>query len=374
MPSGSWTRAPAFGERRLTPGCLLRLVTQKQLHGVIRDAIRTHMRVQKRTDATRCPFCGARRIVRAGRRKVLGGLRQLLRCNACLRRFSSLNRTGKHTEAAAILRTLILRCRGYTLDEIAMFLQRRHRVVRDKSTLSRWIREYAPPYLEILRDVPPSQGPLTRSWLFTHRRLNYLYQLHYGKLRFATPFGRLRAFLETIPATLDHRIFDRARHCAGMKVVRNPGLQHCKFSALNTEVLRAVTMAQSRRQRHRTVEDYLLNCDRNTIATEVPVYYHDRHLGWVAGHIDVLQINYGRVQILDYKPDAARENPAKVASQLTFYAIALAVQAGLHLPQIRCGYFDEQDLLLFEPRKPDREPVRTFADLRGAQAGQGPEQ
>ena len=77
---------------------------------------------------------------------------------------------------------------------------------------------------------------------------------------------------------------------------------------------------------------------------EVPVYYYNqssRQL--VAGHIDLLQTWPERIRILDYKPGAACENPAKVVSQLTQYANALRYRASLDGKVIECGYFDAQD-------------------------------
>lgn len=268
---------------------------------------------------------------------------------------------GKQSDKRAILSAILLRCRGFTLEEIAVELGRRHGLRRAESTVSRWLAEFQPPFLEIAGSLPIPRGPLIQSWLFTHRKLNYLYQLHRAKVVFAKPFNRLINYLTTLPRTLDHGVFERSIHCSGARFIQNPGLIHYRNSLLSQATLMGVKLSVSNRARHQTVEDILLHTDRNTIATEVPVYYEDRHLGPVAGHIDVLQINYGCVHILDYKPGAAKENPSTVASQLTLYAIALAVRAGLHLHQIRCGYFDEQDLFLFTPRKPTRVEVELLA-------------
>jgi hypothetical protein len=300
-------------------------------------------------------------VVKSGRREIAGGIRQMFRCSSCMRRFSTLNRTGKRTEARAVLKALILRCNGYCYDEIAIVLKRKYGVIRTPSAICRWVREFAPPYLQTAQRTNPVQGPTVRSWFFTHNRLNYTYQIHLGKLALAAPFNNLKPYLLQVPATLDHSLFERTRHCSQMRFVQNRGLKHSQFTGLNMVVLKAVTLSESRRARHQTVEDYLLNCDCATIATEVPVYYDDRHLGLIAGHIDVLQVSDGLVQIMDYKPDAAHENPEKVITQLNLYAIALAVRAGLHLTRIRCTYFDEEDAYSFNPRKPDRERILAFA-------------
>ncbi len=53
--------------------------------------------------------------------------------------------------------------------------------------------------------------------------------------------------------------------------------------------------------------------------------------------------------ILDYKPGAAAEKPDKVCTQLTLYAHALALRAGIPLKSIQCGWFDERDAWFFDP-------------------------
>ena len=93
-----------------------------------------------------------------------------------------------------------------------------------------------------------------------------------------------------------------------------------------------------------------MSCDRNTIAAEVPVWYYDKRLGeTVAGHIDLVQVNRGRLWLLDYKPHAARENPDKVMRQLGAYARALGYRAGIAPGEIRCGWFDEEGFFGFMP-------------------------
>ena len=47
---------------------------------------------------------------------------------------------------------------------------------------------------------------------------------------------------------------------------------------------------------------------------------------WVWAHIDILQIRYRLIHILDYKPDARTNHPV---AQLTVYALALSKLAGM---------------------------------------------
>ena len=66
----------------------------------------------------------------------------------------------------------------------------------------------------------------------------------------------------------------------------------------------------------------------------------------ITGHIDILQIRNGSAHILDYKPNAAKEQPIE---QLTLYALALSRLTGIRLFDFKCAWFDENDYFEFFP-------------------------
>lgn len=292
--------------------------------------------------------------MRAGLRTTRDGTRrQLYYCKDCRRRFSNSNRTDKRTASTAILEALTMYCQGYSYADIAYVLQRKHSVRRTRSAICKWVKEYDPPYLAIRERMKGEARPV-RSYLFTHRDLNYMYQVHLPKLRFTKAFPGLADFLTMLPDRLRHDIFDEASHCSNLKLLKNPGLRRYRDSQISRLTAQAAQLAPTNRMRHQTVENYLLSCDRNTIAVEVPVYFYDRRLGTIAGHVDLLQITPYGVQILDYKPSAAKEHPGKVTTQLTLYANALRLRADVPLNKISCGYFDEHDLFTFRPQRFDQ--------------------
>jgi|GEM_PF-1917875 len=298
-----------------------------------------------------CTYCRSEHVVKAGVRKLKSGRsRQLYRCNECCRRFSSAQRHGKRTPGKAILRALVLVCRGCSYDEATFAIRREFGVERSKACVSRWVTERTLPYLEIREKMAIADGPLVRSYLFTHSNLNYRYQIHFGKLLFAKAFPELVRYLKSLPNWLDHHLFAKASHCSQMELEDNSGLKHYTGTRLSKMTAEAIPLAQSNFQRHNVVEDYLLNGDRNTIAVEIPVYFRHPAYGLIAGHIDLLQVSGKEVQILDYKPRAAHERPAKVVSQLTLYAQALSRRAKLPIGAIRCGWFDEHDAYYFRPK------------------------
>ena len=66
----------------------------------------------------------------------------------------------------------------------------------------------------------------------------------------------------------------------------------------------------------------------------------------LTGHIDFIQIRNGCVHLLDYKPNASKEQPIE---QLTWYALAMSRLTGLRLFEFKCGWFDEKDYFEFYP-------------------------
>jgi len=54
----------------------------------------------------------------------------------------------------------------------------------------------------------------------------------------------------------------------------------------------------------------------------VPVWYWDKNMGRISGHVDILQVRGSRIYVLDYKPDARRKKGA--VAQLTSYANAIS--------------------------------------------------
>jgi len=311
--------------------------------------------MSRRADTTdrpdvRCPLCGGEQVVRAGRRQLVDGVRQLWRCHDCGKRFSKLERGDKRTPGNVVLMGLTLWCEGYSLEETAFILSRKYGVRRSRGCICKWLADFDPSYRAIRR-LNATRRPVVRNHLFHHRGLSYEYQVHLPKLRFARKFGGLQTFLESIPDCVPAGVFEDGMRCSEHPVeVALHHARHQRWNWLTTQAAQALRLARHNRERHAVIERYFLSCDRNTVATEVPVWFYDKRLGaTVTGHIDVLMANFGKLWVLDYKPRAAKENPAKVASQLALYAQALVYRAGVNRQDIRCAWFDDRDCFAFAP-------------------------
>jgi len=123
----------------------------------------------------------------------------------------------------------------------------------------------------------------------------------------------------------------------------------------------ALVMTKNNRERHEVVQDFMLANDTATLACEVPVYLYRREVDrfqflkdsgldfeeGITGHIDVIQIRYGYIHLLDFQPQAAKEKHAM--AQLFLYALALSARTGIWLRNFVCGWFDDKDYFEFRP-------------------------
>lgn len=123
----------------------------------------------------------------------------------------------------------------------------------------------------------------------------------------------------------------------------NSGIKFmCEFEELMGDILvqyanEAEWQGQGNKQ-HDIMQDYLIWNDHQTIAIEVPVYNYEAN---ISGHIDIVRIVNGRVQIVDFKPKAKKEKPDKVGAQLSLYRMLLSHNTGIDEKNIDCFYYDD---------------------------------
>ena len=54
--------------------------------------------------------------------------------------------------------------------------------------------------------------------------------------------------------------------------------------------------------------------------------------------------------MMDFKPNASKENEQKVASQIYLYASGLSFRSSIPLKEFRCAWFDDSVYYEFNPR------------------------
>ena len=98
-----------------------------------------------------------------------------------------------------------------------------------------------------------------------------------------------------------------------------------------------------RNKQHEVVQQYLLFNDPHTIATELPLYMSlmetPNERNW-QGHLDILRIYKGKIQIVDFKPKADKEKNA--GAQLRRYALMFQKRTQISWGDISMLYFDNK--------------------------------
>jgi len=353
--------------------------------------------VQAKPDC--CPTCDGRQIVKNGLRKNSLRQIQIYWCKDCARHFSFLaGLKGVKYPPRVIARALCLYNLGHSQEQTARRMGAEFRLAVPRRTISEWILGYQPiTTFHRLRSAAVRQfgQSMLKERTLEHRQ-NYQYKVHLPKLALTT---------KTIPADVAPKaknylfsIFDgfpdelfRDEHIDNLDqqvgteakaspptVMRSstsdfetlPLSRIAKQNLANDLAAMGLLLARKNKDRHPSIQDFMLANDSCTIACEVPVYLTAEEIGYykskgfflnlpelskpITGHIDIVQFRNGFIHLLDYKPKA-REIDA--VNQLVIYALAFASRARLPVKAFKCAWFDERDFFEFFPLQ----AVRTSA-------------
>jgi len=330
-----------------------------------------------------CPNCHSKKIIRKGARKNQYRLAPRYLCKACHRYFTFGGIPGAKYPPTIILKALSLYNLGYSQTSVAERLSARYSLRVSQRTISSWITRYSSLCTfnklrtKAIKLCFPNQMVSARR--LKHRQV-YVYKYHQAKLELLQgilprpeDYHRLREYLLSINnPRFPHRLFeqpadtvDSSKESWRSSQIKLRFLKIAnkrKENLANQLASHGLLLAQSNRERHKQIEDFMLINDSSTIACEVPVYLTSENVKYfhekgfylplteeetpITGHIDIVQVRQGYIHILDYKPEARKLQPT---SQLTIYALALASHARLPLKLFKCAWFDEQDYFEFYP-------------------------
>ena len=361
----------------------------------ITESTKTALKNKPIVDSLACPYCGSQKYVRRGFRTKKYERIQLYLCQNCGKTFTPQPiLSGKHYPLNIIFRAVSLYNLGYSLEEVCRIINSKTEergltpMKLNPSTLSSWLKEflehtkYARMREFATKLMPPKETVVTAT--LAHQQL-YRYRFHRAKCHLMIQeeyihrrFKPLQEFLELVPAECPHQYFSppEADKLDFLRASEAPLTFSKKHMIVRSKQNYATKLcsfvlqgSKERKQRHKDVQDFFLYNDSVTVATEVPVYltredleHMKTQLGFeiynknslrieglpklITGHIDIVQIRNGQIHILDYKPNAVKEQPI---DQLTIYAMALSRLTGLRLFEFKCAWFDEENYFEFYP-------------------------
>ena len=295
-----------------------------------------------------CPGCGNPGI-KSGSRKTSRGRVQRLYCRPCDRNFCTSALPRRQYSPSTVLETVTAYNLGRTLDDTQRHIARRFRTTVPQSTIHSWLGQFSSvcTFSRFRRRYSFSEEETIQTRTFSHRQ-EYKFKFHRLKTNILCrrQFPPIRRYLWHIAENCPNKLFQEggARCSDGNLPELSLRLVRKETNAVPLARL-GLVLAKHRRGRHEAIQRFMLANDSATIAVEVPVNPNeapDLKLAEVlTGHIDVLQIRYDKVWILDYKPEARRETRAKF--QLYLYARALNARTGIPLSRFGLAYFDDQD-------------------------------
>ncbi|MFQ5815963.1 MAG: hypothetical protein ACE5G7_05650 [Candidatus Hydrothermarchaeaceae archaeon] len=301
----------------------------------------------------KCKGCGGPLIL-AGTRKTKLGARQRYFCKSCNKYSMDIGEHFAHKTypAKAVVFAISYYNLGHTLAETSKEINRRYKLKSSPSTVHSWIKEFRDKcsFSKVRSEVVKNHGRLAghiKTKDFLHSGLTYTMKLHRPKLLMnTTGFPGLRKYLFWLMDNSPDKYFEDGLRSSKLKATVTVEVNK-KFNAACQMTSLALKLAKNNHERHTRVEDFFLVNDLSTIAVEVPVWYWDKDMGGISGHIDIMQVRRGKIHILDYKPNARKEKSAM--AQLSSYANALSFRTKTSLRNIRCAYFNESAYYEFTP-------------------------
>jgi len=306
---------------------------------------------KKVKEKIKCIYCNNNSIIKKGMRKNRLEKLQKYLCKTCNKTFTFKKLKHKTYPANVILNAISYYNLGYSLDKTEDIINKRYKIKISAKTVHNWLNEFKDicTYKRIrdnnLKYNKPSNVIVKKT--FRHREQPYKYQYHSSKIYFLKDFPYLKQYLINVKDNCPNNLFDAGKRCSEINLnlelnKRRKFNYACKLAEL------ALKITKDNRKRHQIIQDFMLINDSSTIATEIPVYFEHKN-NMMTGHIDILQMRFNKLHVIDYKPGAKKER--KATSQVYLYALALSKITKIPLNKFVCAYFDDRDYFEFEPTK-----------------------
>lgn len=316
-------------------------------------------------------------MIKKGTRKSKLQIKQIYCCKSCNSKFVLENAKNKTYPINIILKAISTYNLGYTLKEASYTLESKYNIKVPLSTISSWLNKYKDvcTFERLRNEAIKLYQPKNIIFKKSLQHIQpYTFKYHKAKLDILLKenpkFIALKNYLEKINSKeFPHHIFTYNKNNSNSQRASQLKFNHLqinktqKQNKANELAKLALNLSSSNKERHETIQNFMLINDSTTIAAEVPVYltnwdsgYYKNQDGFsfplsnyqtpITGHIDILQIRNGLLHILDYKPEAEKQNSTE---QLTIYALALSRKLNLPLYHFKCAWLDENNYFEFFP-------------------------
>lgn len=278
----------------------------------------------------RCPNCGnIKSTIKSGIRDTSKGKVQRYYCKDCQKYFCSSHIPKTQYPENVILYTINSYNRGYTAKQAKKMAGRKFSISPPLQTIYSWLDRYQNLLTFIkLRKKYEILDPdkLTTTRPFHHQQV-YPFTYHILKLNLHSKLlPPIKRYIKWLERSLPNEMFLKGPRASSTKI--DIDLTPEKKDNIAPELCRLSLLLKKKLQSsHQAVEDFFLINDSSTICTEMPVFVKPDEISKIdidtnlTGHIDIIQVRFGKVYIMDYKPNLRK--PEKHVSQLHLYKEAL---------------------------------------------------
>jgi ATP-dependent exoDNAse (exonuclease V) beta subunit/transposase-like protein len=312
----------------------------------------------------RCTHCNqSKTVIASGIRTTIQGKKQQFYCKTCKKYFRDTKLKHQHYPPTIILNAISTYNLGHSIQDTNTIINHRYNTSIPKSTTHSWLQRYSNifTFTNTLRKrytLDPKDAIYSKK--FYHLQV-YNFKYHNLKLNIAgKKFPRLKTYIKSLPEECPDKPFRYGPRCSKLRINIKP-TKNTKYNIAPKLAEMAMILAKTNRARHDRIENFFLTNDSVTIAIETPVYIYPNELSKrqqkmlalnlkepLSGHIDILQVRWNKIHILDYKPNTTRNDQAAI-DQLYLYALALSKRTKIPLDKFGCAYFNDKDYFQFPP-------------------------
>ena len=253
-----------------------------------------------------------------------------------------------------VLNTLQQYNKGHSVKEAKKQTGKRYQYSPPIRTIYSWIDRYEDTltFLKLRKNYNVDPDNLTTTHNFQHKQV-YPFTYHHLKLNIhSKQRSELRRYINWIERSLPRKIFLEGPRCSSLDIDHD--VETKEKNNLTTELTQLAFNSQpknSDKSPHNTVEDFFLINDSTTICTELPVFINPQETSLdvdepITGHIDLVQIRYDNLYILDYKPNL--NSPERHTSQLYLYKKAIQKRTSIPEDKIHLAVFNRHAYYEFE--------------------------
>ncbi len=302
--------------------------------------------VGKECVAMRCPYCEKwSHIIKSGVRKTKKGSVQKYRCMECGRSFcDSVDPYSKYP-LKVVLHSLELYNLGHPASNIKKMIGRKYHLSPPTSTIYSWSDRFEKEltFIKQRKKMKLDPGNIIHIKNFQHRQIvPFAYHMPKVNIQSKT-FPGIKRYIDWINRSLPDRMFLEGPRMSTYKMAINHEIK--PVSNILPRLTKLALERSSDTSPHNSVESFFLINDSSTVATEIPVFLNPSEIEKIStnvpitGHIDMLQARFGKIYILDYKPNL--KHPENYSSQLHLYREAIGRRMNIPKNKISIMAFNE---------------------------------